>query len=75
MTATPRVLIVEDEAGLRLTLSDRLASEGYVVETAPDGEAGLERAHDGRIRPHRPRRDAAADERLRRLPAKCVSAA
>jgi DNA-binding response OmpR family regulator len=26
-----------------LTLSDRLASEGYVVETAPDGEVGLAR--------------------------------
>jgi two-component system alkaline phosphatase synthesis response regulator PhoP len=44
----PRVLLVEDEAGLRLTLTDRLASEGYVVETAPDGEAGLERASSGR---------------------------
>jgi two-component system alkaline phosphatase synthesis response regulator PhoP len=40
----PRVLLVEDEAGLRLTLSDRLASEGYVVDTASDGEMGLERA-------------------------------
>jgi two-component system, OmpR family, alkaline phosphatase synthesis response regulator PhoP len=40
----PRVLLVEDEAGLRLTLSDRLESEGYAVETAADGEAGLARA-------------------------------
>ena len=47
MTAAPRVLLVEDEAGLRLTLSDRLASEGYVVETAPDGEAGLASAASG----------------------------
>ncbi|HTK29567.1 MAG TPA: response regulator transcription factor [Vicinamibacterales bacterium] len=39
-----RLLLVEDEAGLRLTLSDRLASEGYAVETAVDGEVGLERA-------------------------------
>ena len=29
--------------GLRLTLSDRLASEGYVVHTATDGESGLGR--------------------------------
>jgi two-component system KDP operon response regulator KdpE len=43
----PRVLIVEDEAGLRLTLSDRLGSEGYSVETASDGEAGLARATSG----------------------------
>jgi len=41
------VLVVEDEAGLRLTLGDRLASEGYVVETASDGEAGLARAVTG----------------------------
>jgi two-component system, OmpR family, alkaline phosphatase synthesis response regulator PhoP len=40
----PRVLVVEDEAGLRLTLSDRLVSEGYAVETADDGATGLERA-------------------------------
>jgi two-component system alkaline phosphatase synthesis response regulator PhoP len=40
----PRVLLVEDEAGLRLTLSDRLTSEGYAVDTADDGAVGLERA-------------------------------
>ena len=28
MSVTPRVLIVEDEPGLRLTLSDRLGSTG-----------------------------------------------
>ena len=39
-----RILIVEDEQGLRLTLSDRLRSEGYEVETAPDGAAGYSRA-------------------------------
>jgi two-component system, OmpR family, alkaline phosphatase synthesis response regulator PhoP len=41
---TPRLLLVEDEGGLRLTLTDRLTSEGYLVETANDGAAGLERA-------------------------------
>jgi two-component system, OmpR family, alkaline phosphatase synthesis response regulator PhoP len=39
-----RILLVEDEPGLRITLSDRLRSEGYHVETAADGEEGLERA-------------------------------
>ena len=39
-----RVLLVEDEPGLQLVLSDRLASEGYGVEIAGDGEAGLARA-------------------------------
>ena len=43
----PRVLLVEDEAGLRLTLSDRLVSEGYRVDTAVDGEAGLAEAASG----------------------------
>jgi two-component system alkaline phosphatase synthesis response regulator PhoP len=47
VTAMPRVLLVEDEAGLRLTLSDRLVSEGYVVETAVDGESGLSQAASG----------------------------
>jgi two-component system, OmpR family, alkaline phosphatase synthesis response regulator PhoP len=45
--ASPRVLLVEDEAGLRLTLSDRLAGEGYAVDTAADGEDGLARASRG----------------------------
>ena len=47
VSATPRVLVIEDEAGLRLTLGDRLASEGYEVETASDGESGLARASAG----------------------------
>jgi len=40
----PRVLLVEDNQGLRLTLSDRLGSEGYQVQTASTGEEGLTRA-------------------------------
>ena len=44
-TAIPkRVLLVEDEPGLVLTLTDRLKSDGYEVGTASDGHAGLERA-------------------------------
>jgi two-component system alkaline phosphatase synthesis response regulator PhoP len=39
-----RILLVEDEPGLLMTLTDRLVSEGFTVETATDGEAGLERA-------------------------------
>ena len=39
-----RILLVEDEPGLQLTLSDRLRSEGYEVETASDGETGYELA-------------------------------
>ncbi|MBN8723913.1 MAG: response regulator transcription factor [Acidobacteria bacterium] len=39
-----RILLVEDELGLVLTLTDRLASEGYQVEDARDGDAGFKRA-------------------------------
>jgi two-component system alkaline phosphatase synthesis response regulator PhoP len=39
-----RLLLVEDEPGLVLTLTDRLTREGYSVESATDGERGLERA-------------------------------
>jgi two-component system alkaline phosphatase synthesis response regulator PhoP len=43
----PRILLVEDEPGLQLTLSDRLRREGYIVDTAGDGQTGLERAATG----------------------------
>ena len=39
-----RLLLIEDEPGLVLTLTDRLSREGYAVETAADGESGLARA-------------------------------
>jgi two-component system alkaline phosphatase synthesis response regulator PhoP len=38
------ILLVEDEEALRMTLSDRLRSEGYVVDFAADGEEGLGKA-------------------------------
>lgn len=37
-----RILLVEDEPGLQLTLSDFLASEGYTVKSAEDGVTGTE---------------------------------
>ena len=39
-----RILMVEDEPGLVLTLCDRLMSEGYEVDSREDGESGLEQA-------------------------------
>lgn len=39
-----RILLIEDEPGLVMTLSDRLRSEGYAVESAHDGDTGLARA-------------------------------
>jgi two-component system alkaline phosphatase synthesis response regulator PhoP len=41
---TQRILLVEDELGLVMTLTDRLVNEGYSVEAAHDGETGLARA-------------------------------
>jgi two-component system, OmpR family, alkaline phosphatase synthesis response regulator PhoP len=39
-----RLLLVEDEPGLVMTLTDRLSREGYSVESSTDGASGLERA-------------------------------
>jgi two-component system alkaline phosphatase synthesis response regulator PhoP len=39
-----RLLLVEDEPGLVLTLTDRLEREGYSIDSSADGESGLERA-------------------------------
>ena len=36
-----RILLVEDEAPLRETLSARLKREGFAVDSAADGEEGL----------------------------------
>ena len=44
-----RILLIEDEPGLVLTLSDLLGTEGYEVESAMDGPAGLARAIEGRF--------------------------
>jgi len=39
-----KVLIIEDEPGLVITLRDRLQKHGYLVIAARDGETGLEMA-------------------------------
>ena len=38
------ILLVEDEEALSMALSDRLRKEGYVVDSAADGELGFEKA-------------------------------
>jgi CheY-like chemotaxis protein len=43
------ILVVEDDPGIRESLVECLASEGYAVEPASDGAEGLER-----LRAHRP---------------------
>ncbi len=42
-----KILLIEDEPGLRMTLGDRLSNEGYRIETAADGETGFRRASEG----------------------------
>ena len=42
--ATKKILIVEDEALLIKTLSERFAKDGYQILTAGDGELGLQMA-------------------------------
>ena len=44
-----RILLVEDEPGLVLTLSDLLGAEGYQVESATDGPSGLSKALTGKF--------------------------
>jgi two-component system alkaline phosphatase synthesis response regulator PhoP len=44
-----RVLLIEDEPGLVLTVSDLLSTEGYEVESAGDGESGLSKAIAGKF--------------------------
>ncbi len=44
-----RILLIEDEAGIRMTIEDRLCAEGFDVETAENGLQGYERALDGGI--------------------------
>jgi DNA-binding response OmpR family regulator len=42
-----KVLLVEDEPGLVLTLTDRLESEGYDVDSAREGGEALRKAAEG----------------------------
>ncbi len=39
-----KILLIEDEPGLILTLTDRLRSENFAVVSAVDGESGLQKA-------------------------------
>lgn len=41
------ILLVEDEEDLRMTLTDRLESEGYQVRSSGDGKQGFEQAIGG----------------------------
>ncbi|MBI3812689.1 MAG: sigma-54-dependent Fis family transcriptional regulator [Nitrospirae bacterium] len=47
MNATPKILIVDDEEGMRFFLTEALKKEGYPFETASDGREALERLQSG----------------------------
>src|SRR6201998_845947 len=49
MTIRPQLLVVDDEAGIRESLSSILADEGYHVASASSAEEALERASGGDI--------------------------
>lgn len=42
-----RILMIEDEPGLVMTVTDRLRAEGHQVDEANDGVTGLEKAQSG----------------------------
>lgn len=44
-----RILLIEDEPGLVMTLRDRMTSEGYEVDSARDAETGVRKGADGQF--------------------------
>ena len=44
LNAPPRVLLVDDEPGLRTAVQAYFEDEGFIVSTASDGEEGWEKA-------------------------------
>ncbi|MDQ2907776.1 MAG: response regulator transcription factor [Candidatus Eremiobacteraeota bacterium] len=46
MQAPPRILVIDDERNIRELLEIGLADDGYEVRSAPDGQVGLQIAHD-----------------------------
>jgi two-component system, NtrC family, nitrogen regulation response regulator NtrX len=49
MSANPKILVVDDEAGIRESLSSILRDERYSVEAVESAELALERLHSGNI--------------------------
>jgi two-component system nitrogen regulation response regulator NtrX len=49
MSANPKILIVDDEAGIRESLSSILRDERYSVEAVESAELALERLHSGAV--------------------------
>ena len=63
-----RILLVEDEPGLRVTVGDRLRREGYDLAAAANGDEAFERSASRALRPAGARPDAARPQRVRGVP-------
>src|SRR3989338_7972485 len=50
MEPTPKILVVDDEEGMRFFLSEALKKEGYSFETASDGREALEKLRSGEFK-------------------------
>ena len=48
MNENANILLIEDEPGLVMTLTDRLEAEGYHCESTPDGTEGFRLARSGK---------------------------
>lgn len=48
-TTSNKLLLIEDDAGIVMALTDLLTAEGYRVESAADGPTGLQRATSDRF--------------------------
>src|SRR6266404_9323860 len=46
-TMANKILLIEDDSGITMALTDLLNAEDYRVETAADGLTGLARAREG----------------------------
>ena len=62
MKPVDRILVIDDDVELCSLVSEYLEPEGFQVESAPDGNRGLEQALTGRAPAGRARRDAARAE-------------
>jgi signal transduction histidine kinase len=49
MGSSARILVIDDEPGIRELLNQELQVEGYEVETAPNGEDGLLKMQSGKF--------------------------
>lgn len=47
MNEPPRILVIDDEEGIRAGCKRALEPEGYIVETAASGQEGLRRVREG----------------------------